>query len=275
MVRVIFAFPDVEELGTLADVYWLSANRTEHLYASIPAGMQTEEVTLPGECWIVRDHHSANALLRYCVTSAPNQHVNIGPSQTVALDFFFPPNQQLSGPFADVYELLADGPLTKLEKVGTVAQGSHLSVQAAPGARFAALESGTSRELHGAYTATAEMEQTVLLGPHVSIEFVSPRAATGSALPGLAVFREQGGEHLHTKLAPGEAVRVDSVAGERWVVRETTPWHERIVLTAYATEEPRQRVFIPHSALEPTAAINKKLGFGPKPQQAGRPRLPS
>lgn len=118
--------------------------------------------------------------------------------------------------------------------------------QAVPGARFVALELGTGRELHAAYTATAEMEQTIGLGPHVSIEFVSPRATAGGASPDLGLFRSWGGgEHLHAKLAPGEAVRVDSVVGEPWLVRETTPWHERVVLAVNATEHPRQRVFIP------------------------------
>jgi len=241
MIRVAFAFPDVESLGSLADVYWLSANQTEHFYSSIPAGMQAEELTLPGECWIVRDHHSANALGRYCTTDAPRQHVDIAPSDAVLLDFYYPPNQKLSAQHADIYALRFDG---DKHHVGVLAQGSHLSVPAAPGMRFAALERGTNRELHEAYTATAELEQTINLGTHVSIEFVSPRVTAQSERPGLAVFRSWGGEHLHASLAPGEAVRVDSVAGEQWVVRETTPWHERVVLTVNATEQPRQRVFI-------------------------------
>jgi len=248
MVRVLFAFPDDDELGTLADVYWLSANQTEHLYSSIAAGSQAEELTLPGECWIVRDHHTANTLRRYCTTDAPRQRVDISPQREAVIDFYYPPNQRLSSPFADIFALLPDG---EQLRVGIVAQGSHLSVQAAPGARFTALESGTSRELHGAYTATAEMEQTIALGSHVSIEFISPRATAGSEWPGLALFRAWGGEHLHAKLAPGEAMRVESIAGEQWVVRETTSRRDRVVLTVNATEHPRQRVFIPQGAVGP------------------------
>lgn len=256
MVHVIFAFPDVEELGALADVYWLSANQTEHLYSSIPAGMQAEEATIPGECWIIRDHHSANTLSRYCVTEAPRQQVDIRPSGAVRLDFYFPPNQPLSAAFAEVYALAGSSQSPSRRRIGVVAQGSHLSVPAVPGARFAALESGTGRELHGAYTATAEMEQTISLGTHVVIEFVLPRATPESKWPGLGVFRSSwGGEHLHAKLAPGEALRVDSVAGEQWVVRDTTPWHERVVLAVNATEQPRQRVFISRDAIE--AALSR------------------
>lgn len=248
-VQVVFSFDESPRLGKTADLYWLSANATEHLYTSIPAGMQAQETTLPGECWRARDHDTANVIGRYCATDEPMQHVDIAPHDYVVVDFFFPPRQRLAGPIANVYELRPDG---RRKYVGMVAQGTHFSVSATAGDRFAALERGTHRPLLNAaeYTVTAELEQLVNLGTtHVTMEFVQPRRSIDSpAAPpseqrlGVNVFRF-GGEHLHATLAAGEALRTDSWAGEQWILRESLT--DRHLLTVNATELPLQRVNIP------------------------------
>jgi len=244
-VRVFFAFGKDERLGTHADLYWLSANATEHLYTSIPAGMQAQETTLPGECWRARDHDSGNLLCRYCASEDPVQHVQIRAVEHPVVDFYYPAGA-LTARHANVYELhpTPENP-TQRQYIGMLAQKEHLTAQAGVGARFVAFERGTNRRLLSSpYVVTAEAEQHVSLGSRVSVEFVSPRSTNTSR--GFDVYRVsglRGEEHLHAKLAPGAALRVETSAGEQWIVRE--PASDRRVLTVNATQLPFQRVFLP------------------------------
>lgn len=125
--------------------------------------------------------------------------------------------------------------------LGRVARGGHLSAPTRAGARVLALESGTGRQL-ALYTATTEARQFLTLGAGaVHLEFVAPRDAAGS----LAIFEQKGGdvERLAYKaLAPGQAVRLPSAAGERWVVREAASDEKVVALTAGTL--PRQRILL-------------------------------
>lgn len=245
-VFIVFRFPGGGELGATASLYWLShVNATEHLYSEIPEGKSVTETTLPGECWRVRDTTSGNHLLsRYCATEEKRQVVDIKPQHSVHLDFHYYDAGGGGGgaPLAArTIELYAEAavPTGPRSLLGRMPCGGHFSTQVHAGARVLALESGTGRQL-AQYTATPEARQFVTLGSDaVHLEFISPRDATGD----LAIFEQKGGdvERLrHSKLAPGQAVRLPSAAGERWVVREAASDATVLVLTAGTL--PRQRI---------------------------------
>ena len=50
-VHVIFRFDEDRRLGKEVQLFWLYDNNTEQLYTTIPAGLQVDETTFPGQCW--------------------------------------------------------------------------------------------------------------------------------------------------------------------------------------------------------------------------------
>jgi hypothetical protein len=44
-VTVWFIYDASDKLGASVDLFWLAANKTERLYATIPAGQRVEELT--------------------------------------------------------------------------------------------------------------------------------------------------------------------------------------------------------------------------------------
>ena len=50
-VHVVFRFDEDRRLGKEVQLFWLYENNTEQLYTTIPAGLQADETTFPGQCW--------------------------------------------------------------------------------------------------------------------------------------------------------------------------------------------------------------------------------
>lgn len=246
--------------GHDALLYWLGHNETEHLYSTIPAKMQVNELSRPGECWRIRDATTGNDLVeRYCATSEENQVLTITDAQEVALDFHLPPASHSthgaleSASAVEIFELLSpelpDEPESTLEgsgerRVGTIYHGSHMSVKTQAGTRFHAYERH-SRRLIAAVTASVEQKQYITIGhgEDVALEFASPRGSKQQ----LAIFhvRDDGEQHLHANLDAGTALRVRTVAGEQWAVRLRAT--DALVVALTASSEAFQRVDIPHS----------------------------
>lgn len=246
MVKLLFAFPADSALGDLASLYWLSHNSTELLYSEIPAGMQAEEITLPGQCWRVRDAHNGNHLLtRYCATEQPVQQVMIRRRPSVVMEFRYP-STHLAAPFATIEKVSDSGGAMFM---GTVAQGSAFSIRTDHGANFRIIEAGTQRLLLTA-VAGAEAVQFVSIGVSARLEFVAPRRAAAELL----VYRHWGGdEELQATLKAGEAKIVESHSGESWLVREGQNY--RKLLSISATEHPYQRIYISNVSLTQTLAL--------------------
>ena len=245
--------------GHDAMLYWLGHNETEHLYSTIPTKMQVNELSRPGECWRIRDAVTGNDLVeRYCASSEEHQVLTITDAQQVALDFHLPPDRHTRGSvesvsaveifeqlppdeFEDESESILKG--TGERRVGTIYRGSHMSVHTQAGTRFHAYEQH-SRRLIAAVAASFEQKQYVTIGhgEDVALEFASPR---GSTQP-LAIFhvRDDGEQHLHANLDAGAALRVPTVAGEQWAVRERAT--DELVVALTASSEAFQRVDIPH-----------------------------
>jgi len=260
-VKVTFRYKPTGLPGNHALLYWLGNSKveTEHLYADVPPGMEVLEMTRPGECWRVRDATTGNDLLpRYCATAQPTQLVEITAQKDVVVDFLLPKEMSAGlfnaastdgrGPAPSAIELYEDATSvapqqhTKASRVGTLSRGAHLAVQTHAGAKFTAREVGTGR-LIASFAASTEAKQyaTIGHGAAVSIEFASPRDAAKAV--SLYHVRDDGEEHLHAKLAPRTSLRVETEAGERWVVRE--PRADKQVLTLTASAEAFQRIDVP------------------------------
>ena len=50
-VHVVFRFDEDRRMGKEVQLFWLYENNTEQLYTTIPAGLQADETTFPGQCW--------------------------------------------------------------------------------------------------------------------------------------------------------------------------------------------------------------------------------
>jgi hypothetical protein len=47
-------------MGKEVQLFWLYENNTEQLYTTIPAGLQADETTFPGQCWRAVPRHRSN-----------------------------------------------------------------------------------------------------------------------------------------------------------------------------------------------------------------------
>ena len=248
LVKVWFIFDVHKELGAAVELYWLSHNRTERHYSTIPAGQRVEETTQPGACWVARSHpgimsaSKGNTLLTYCATAEPKQYVRIVPKEQVSVAFHFPLSRHLPGTAASLYELLSLGPkgVTTEQLVGTMLPGEYRSIVAKAGARFRARDSIT-KSVIVEYTASFEAEQHVDVAVHaVKLELqLAPAAPAGEvvdvywietkgaeerdaskAVGGDAPPATLSREHFYGALtAPGQTLEIKSAAGEGWVAR--------------------------------------------------------
>jgi len=125
--------------------------------------------------------------------------------------------------------------------VGMISLGSHLSVHTRRGTVFKIYEGGTQRQLLK-IAASGEAVQLVTIGhpaSSVTIEFVSPPSA-GRVVSIHKVWDDENDEHLVSRLYPGQALRVESFGGERWLVRDLA---DRLLLSTAASDSPFQRIF--------------------------------
>ena len=59
-VHVVFRFDEDRRMGKEVQLFWLYENNTEQLYTTIPAGLQADETTFPGQCWRAVRHRRPN-----------------------------------------------------------------------------------------------------------------------------------------------------------------------------------------------------------------------
>lgn len=256
-VHVVFRFDEDRRMGKEVQLFWLYENNTEQLYTTIPAGLQADETTFPGQCWRARDPRSGNHLLSYCATSEPLQTVHIAPSTNVKLDFHFPPTAKL----AERVRVLAlgDGSSTP-SLVGELAQGGRVSTRAVAGAKFKVVEvvKGLDRPLLQ-MTASHEAEQHVDIGSSVSLTVQLPATAFGPA----ELFWLWGGddafarEHLHGSVLPGQTLRIATMAGEQWIAKDKASG--TVLLTTTTTDAAEQSVEL--SAVAAPAVEKKAARF--------------
>ena len=167
-VRLSFVYDENDKLGDAVELYWLSGNATERLYATIPAGQRVVEVTTAGQCWRARAKRSGQHVASYCASSEPQQEIRIEPRSRVQLYFHYPtlaahaagakaaaaPEGSAAAADAKAYAAaVATARVTraaiyevgnsilgrpKETLVGHVTPGAHLSTEAKAGAKYTA-----------------------------------------------------------------------------------------------------------------------------------------
>ena len=82
-VHVVFRFDEDRRLGKEVQLFWLYENNTEQLYTTIPAGLQADETTFPGQCWravrvaLIKPRAATAQLPRVVGTTQPPNHLAV------------------------------------------------------------------------------------------------------------------------------------------------------------------------------------------------------
>ena len=230
-VRLEFIYDATDKLDDEMEIYWLSGNQTERLYATLPAGKRIEEITTPGQCWRARAKKSGQHVIAYCASSQAIQTIRIEPHADVKLLFHYPRAEGSAlGVRASIYELNTVLGKTLESLVGHVSRGAHLSFTAKAGIKYTAREEISRRPLLDVpFTAGYEAEQHVdLAATHVTLVFqlapTSPPNAAADVFWTWGDARDRtvfAREHRYgTLTAPGQMINVSSAPGEQWVVRQ-------------------------------------------------------
>lgn len=283
-VRLTFIFDATEKLGDAVELYWLSGNATERLYATIPAGQRVVETTMPGQCWRARTKRSGQHVASYCASSAREQEIRIEPHDNVQLYFHFPSTGGASAlsaatpsstsaaptakPRAAVYELIPVLGAERSTLVGHVTAGGHFSMSAKAGSVYRVRDETTGKVLLERFVTGYEAEQHVdISGTRVNLEFeLHAAAASGADLFWLWGENSDGSfarEHRYASLeTPGQKLTVPSAPGETWIVRQALKAGEgavvpEVLLTVTAADAPetqRHVVVVPPPAPQRTVS---------------------